>query len=445
MPEPFANPIGGFTQGFQSGTSMGLLLRERKQKQDQRLAEIETEKQKMSIKQMENAMSLMSDKDMPSAIKLKAYSSFAPLWNQFNPDSEMGELTEWPEEGSKFAQRALKIQQNPQYDQNTKLQALRELHVEATALGETIDVTGIIEPLEKEVEAGAVTQALDIRALQQDPRFKEGLTPEQQAQVGAPSAERGLLARGGATGQALLKEGAKPEAEATVASITAGAITKANEQGVGSLSPIELGLVNKKISTGEVSTEIRPDGTVVITKGTKGGLAKPTVTAIEKDIIAGQKTIGSLNEAEKIFDPSFLTVEGKGRAFISSQAEKLGFSTDKEYLEARTKWRNQAKSAFLVYRKWVTGVAGGEKEFKEIAKAFPDPERNSPTEYMANLEQTRSWARATDLWLRETKALGLSLEETREIVEQQAAPTVKEVGELTDEELDAELSERRGR
>ena len=43
--------------------------------------------------------------------------------------------------------------------------------------------------------------------------------------------------------------------------------------------------MNKKISTGEVSTEISPDGTVVITQGTKGGLGKPTVSAIDKDII----------------------------------------------------------------------------------------------------------------------------------------------------------------
>jgi len=211
MAQAYPDPIKGFTQGFTGGTTMGLMLRERKEKQDARLAEIESEKQKMSIKQMENNMTIMADKDMPSAIRLKAYNAFAPSWNQFNPGSEMGELTEWPEEGSKFAQRALKIQQNPNYSQDDKLLALRELHLEATALGDKIDLKGVIEPLEKEAEAGRVTQALDIRALQEDPRFTEGLTAEQQQAVGAPSAERGLLLRGGATGAALLKEGAKPE------------------------------------------------------------------------------------------------------------------------------------------------------------------------------------------------------------------------------------------
>lgn len=56
----------------------------------------------------------------------------------------------------------------------------------------------------EEQEASNVQQALDIRQLAGGGE----LTPEQQAGAGLPSAERGLLARGGATGQALLKEGA---------------------------------------------------------------------------------------------------------------------------------------------------------------------------------------------------------------------------------------------
>lgn len=147
-----------------------------------------------------------------------------------------------------------------------------------------------------------------------------------------------------------------------------------------------------------------------------GDLQKGTVGKLEDQIIAGQKTIGQLNRAEATFKPEFLTIAGKAKGAIQRLSEKAGFETDTDFLKEKSRWFNQAKQAFFVYRKWVTGVAGGEKEMKDIAKAFADPERNSPSEYLANLQETRLWTRAVDKWLRETKALGLSISETREIL-----------------------------
>jgi hypothetical protein len=67
----------------------------------------------------------------------------------------------------------------------------------------------------------------------------------------------------------------------------------------------------------------------------------------------------------------------------------LGIPGDTDYLANRTQWKQEAMTTFLAWRKWVTGVAGGEKEMREIAKSFPDPQRNSPTEFKANLKQAR--------------------------------------------------------
>lgn len=121
------------------------------------------------------------------------------------------------------------------------------------------------------------------------------------------------------------------------------------------------------------------------------GLQKPVVTELQKNIIKASGQIETLNEIEQSFKPEFLTWAGKGEKFIRRQMDKAGVATGEQKQEtyAYQDWYAPAKQSFLEYRKWITGVAGGEKEMKEIAKSYPDPDRNSPTEYKANLKRTR--------------------------------------------------------
>jgi len=121
------------------------------------------------------------------------------------------------------------------------------------------------------------------------------------------------------------------------------------------------------------------------------GLQKPTVTKLEDAIIDADNQVAQFNEALPMFKPEYLEYWGKGKAEYQKYAEKAGISIDTKFLKERTAWYQQSKSQFLAYRKWITGVAGGEKEMKEIAKSFPDPDNNSPTEYKANLVQARKW------------------------------------------------------
>ena len=73
---------------------------------------------------------------------------------------------------------------------------------------------------------------------------------------------------------------------------------------------------------------------------------------------------------------------------MATAADKDGLSTagQKGLIKERAAWFRQAEADFIAYRKWATGVAGGEKEMAEIATSFPDPVKNSPTEYRANLD-----------------------------------------------------------
>jgi hypothetical protein len=136
-----------------------------------------------------------------------------------------------------------------------------------------------------------------------------------------------------------------------------------------------------------------PEGySKVIAKGTQvtiqtGDLGKTTKTGLEQDIIMGIQNIQSFQRTRELFKPEYLTMFGKGQKLIAEVADKAGIPTkgQKKLIRERSRWFRQAKADFIAYRKWATGVAGGEKELKEIATAYADPVKNSPTQYLANL------------------------------------------------------------
>ncbi len=119
-----------------------------------------------------------------------------------------------------------------------------------------------------------------------------------------------------------------------------------------------------------------------------GDLSKTTRAQVEKDIIQGVRSLGSFKKTRTLFKPEYLTVFGKGEVLLAKKADQLGLSSvsQKRLIRERATWFRRAKADFIAYRKWATGVAGGEKELKEIATAFPDPVKNTPEQYQANLD-----------------------------------------------------------
>ncbi|MHA2068668.1 MAG: hypothetical protein ACXABY_30260, partial [Candidatus Thorarchaeota archaeon] len=74
-----------------------------------------------------------------------------------------------------------------------------------------------------------------------------------------------------------------------------------------------------------------------------------------------------------------------------------------------------SKAAFLAYRKWVTGVAGGENEMKEIAKSYPNPDTNSYTQFMANLRAARRTAYQLEQRYKNVLATGIDRPSPKQI------------------------------
>jgi len=146
--------------------------------------------------------------------------------------------------------------------------------------------------------------------------------------------------------------------------------------------------------TGQITPTIHPSSRVPSTSVTvqTGDVEKSTKGQIEKDVIDLQTTLGELNQINKDYNEDFFTYRGRGKAYLTALAEKaeipVGEAT-KQFLSQKTKFFADAKRVFLKFRKFITGVAGGIEEFKEIAKATIDPESDSPTQFQAKMTSMR--------------------------------------------------------
>lgn len=112
-------------------------------------------------------------------------------------------------------------------------------------------------------------------------------------------------------------------------------------------------------------------------------LQKSTAGFLEREIVDLDRASVLVNRSLETLQDSFLTYGGKLQAGMERVGEKAGMAVDTEFLRARSTWMATAQRNLLDYRHKITGVAGKPEEYADIAKAAPDPERNSPTEFRA--------------------------------------------------------------
>jgi len=95
-----------------------------------------------------------------------------------------------------------------------------------------------------------------------------------------------------------------------------------------------------------------------------------------------------LNE---IIDSFAATYIGKGKAFITTKAQKLGFQTSDElnkFLSKQSEWKADVLKYTNKYRKHITGVAAGEKEIKLLASSIANPD-DAPSVFKAKIKAQR--------------------------------------------------------
>jgi len=138
---------------------------------------------------------------------------------------------------------------------------------------------------------------------------------------------------------------------------------------------------------GGLSLSVGPEGEVSFSTDGKN-VETPTgaKTALFKDITAGQQAIDSINQIETLYDPSFLSYAGAAKGWLATKMNKMDPNVRSGFQQRRAAFLSAANKEFLRFRKWATGVAGGEKEMAEIKRAtFSEDDSSQDFEAKLNL------------------------------------------------------------
>lgn len=152
------------------------------------------------------------------------------------------------------------------------------------------------------------------------------------------------------------------------------------------------GFTPVKYPTG-MRIETGPDGTVIQTGAPSSGQTpKGAKTALFKDIVAGQTTMDEMNYLDKLYEPDFLTYGGLFKNLKSNVLNKIDPDKRDQFTQRREAFVSAVNQSFIKYRKWATGVAGGEKEMAEIKRSVPNA-NDSPQAYESKTQLRKSLTR----------------------------------------------------
>ena len=116
--------------------------------------------------------------------------------------------------------------------------------------------------------------------------------------------------------------------------------------------------------------------------------SKKSKGEIEKKLMTAYEARDLLENMDVLFESEFATYVGKTKAFVAAEAQKMGFETSQElnnFLARRAEWEASVNQYFDAYRKYVTGVAAGEKEIKLIQKSVPNRD-DAPSVFRAKIK-----------------------------------------------------------
>ena len=147
-----------------------------------------------------------------------------------------------------------------------------------------------------------------------------------------------------------------------------------------------------KPTTGTI-TSIDPEtGNITITSGVSGAdLAKPTVKAIEGQILETQDVLSQLDSIAQAYDPSFQTIPTQLENYAQITLEKLTGvpPSDQEGLIRYSQFRAQTQNLFSTILKQLSGAAVTKFELENARRFLPDV-NDSPTQFKAKLNNFRS-------------------------------------------------------
>lgn len=147
----------------------------------------------------------------------------------------------------------------------------------------------------------------------------------------------------------------------------------------------------------EKATNLTNNGYDVISQSIAGKtatdvLGKSNKTKLGDTIIKGENLLSNLKRQELLFDPEFLSIDGKVKFEALKAKDRTanltGFELTQDergYLNRYSTWLQTNQQYFNDYRKSVTGVAAGEKEIGWIQESIPS-DKDTPSTFKAKLK-----------------------------------------------------------
>jgi len=135
---------------------------------------------------------------------------------------------------------------------------------------------------------------------------------------------------------------------------------------------------------------IDSEGNISIGKGSLNNMSKKTQGSLEGDILSGTDALDQLNMIEATFEKDFYTIGGKSEAWLQNFFNKMDPSQVDAFTQRKGVHDQYVLQYFNAYRKWVTGVASGEKEMAWIQRSIPSS-KDAPMTFESKLKSIKAY------------------------------------------------------
>ena len=189
------------------------------------------------------------------------------------------------------------------------------------------------------------------------------------------------------------------------------------------------------------AAKITAGGTTVNVGTGASPLEKSTKGAVERQIEEIDDILLTLGEVDKLTQDQFLTYGGQLKAKGTKMGEKItGMELpSSEFLGNYSQWQMLSQDLYLKKRKQITGVAARPEEAAEIAKAIPDPTKDSPSQFRAKQMLLQNILQKHKERLVKLRAIGIENPTKEQLAAFPLEP--KNTMPTTIEDIDRELAE----
>ena len=132
------------------------------------------------------------------------------------------------------------------------------------------------------------------------------------------------------------------------------------------------------------------EGNISIGKGNLNNMSKKIQGKLEGDILSGTDALDQLNMIEATFEKDFYTIGGKSEAWLKNFFNKMDANQVDVFTQRKAIHDQYVLQYFNAYRKWVTGVASGEKEMAWIQRSIPSG-NDSPMAFEGKLKSIKAY------------------------------------------------------